>query len=334
MLPALPPLHGLSISMDTGPSRKRRASMLPCNDVVFYNDDERLIQRCGNTDNHRVWGPDAVFERPGEPEEKVALFRRGLTVEGAKALHTSTPDMKGVLQVLYENPKWFKGQEQGAVTDPDLSYKWADSSKTRQFEVRVLETETVVTHILDYHFWRRDATLPVRGDEAWTRGWLYCNASPNWMYKAEGGNGDNEPEIVIRCTVKLPAKSKVILDKAPFYSAHCLTDSGKLSIFPDVIIPPAAFRVDTVTHYCREEPGASPPSGWNVIKPFDYDEAKAKRKARGNAGHESHIYDNKEYAARILEGVSKFVHVQMSVTDMLEMPMPTLTEDGFVREAA
>lgn len=307
MLPSLSQLH-----INAG---KRRREYPPCPDELFYKDGEIVnIDRSA-----RVRGQSSPFHGqelaiiPLEPpfpsswEDFVPMYDHGDT---ENSLHT-------VLTELYRNDGFDANEKLKSYDDEALKRAFNNKHQS-QYYLQTLRKPTVVTHIISNGrfggYFEDDEHEQIRvekGKLAYTYGFLWCNTSPDWSWKT-----DTRSKAAMRCRIEIPENTQVVVDRSPVYGArdHCQFDEHRTSFFPDVLLPPGEFFIDSVKRYRAEDADESNDEDDVEIETMKRNLARVH--LRPNRG----VLSDEEYAARMLRDVDNFVDVRLKVTRMMRLP--------------
>jgi hypothetical protein len=105
--------------------------------------------------------------------------------------------------------------------------------------------------------------------------------------------------MIARCQIELPAGSQVLLDRAPTYTdLECETPKGRLSMFPDVLLPPSKFTIVSVQRYTA---GAEQEDTPRRLSPTS-------------------VWSQQEYSKYILENNDVFVDIQLRLEASWKLP--------------
>jgi len=256
-LDMLPSLHHLRTD------GKRKRSLLPCHGELRYEDGESLNR---NRDQ-RVQGGSSKFSR----YEQLPFGTTLTTTEQIRALSSRTQtSWEVVMRELYSDrtsPPTTPSADQRA----DQAFvKRFDNQAKPQFYLLTVQREATLSHIQpDGVFWSPVPDTPpdpTVGDLCYTNGFVWTNANPRWAWKSEAG------ERIIRVRITIPAGTQVVIDRAPVYGGvPCQFDEQRESLFPDVLLGPAEFRVEEVVRYRRTgeyySDSAGPPERFKYLEP-------------------------------------------------------------------
>lgn len=279
-----------------------RARLLPCHEELVYNDGEML-----NLDeSSRVQGKDSLFSRvarEGLPYGEVLTTIEQLTsMAGVAYVQT-----EHVLQELYSNrqPTQPPKRQQAA----ELAYVEAFGKDEKpQYRLVTVERQATLSHTVTHSMiWAlnvADKADPKVDDFCFTNGFIWTNPAPDWAYKSD------KRQRSIRVRVDIPPATQVIIDRAPFAEKLCLFDTERVSIFPDVLLAPAKFRVTSVVHYrsdakdyktSKDEPGRI----YTYVTPS---------RSLGSTSDE-------DYAARrVFDSNGEFMDVGMELVQQVKLP--------------
>ena len=284
-------LPALTLSMNPPPKRARVLDdeLPPCPGEIRYKDGEVL-----NVGDKRVTGSSSRFSSDAE---HCSTLSTPVPSTWADMVHLlGTDNMQRVLLQLYASGD---GSMQNTQFDTDeggayrLAYNNAFQS---QYYLLTIEVPVTVTHIVsDGAFWGRRTDVNTKigpGVCAYTNGFLWCNTSPNWAWKASG-------DKCLRCRIELPAGTQVVVDRSPTDDTNeCEFDEQRYSIFPDVLLPPGVFNITSVDRYR----GATETVVCDRFRPA------------------AAVWTDAEYTQRMLMYADEFVDVQMEVTQMMRLP--------------
>jgi len=237
----LPSLNNLPID------GKRKRALQPCLDELRYEDGETV-----NRDrDRRVQGGSSKFTRvtDRQPDEELpfgsSLTTREQIVKLSSRTQTSWETVLGELYSDRTAPTTTPSQAQRA--DRAFVERFDNQAKP-QFYLLTVEREAMLSHIQpDGVFWSLmwdETPDPAVGDVCYTNGFVWTNTNPRWAWK----NGDGSRTIRVR--IEIPAGTQVVVDRAPVYGGSpCQLDEHRESLFPDVLLGPAEFRVTGVVRY-------------------------------------------------------------------------------------
>jgi hypothetical protein len=196
--------------------------------------------------------------------------------------------------------------EESLKTRENLAYKYSSDTVPPNAQYYLQETQkpATVVHICDSSYgWREDDCPMDEGSFVYTRGFLWTNTNPNWEWKTQ----EDEPDVrYIRVRVDLPTGTQVVVDRAPVYGgADCEFDASgnppRLSLFPDVLLPPGKFEIVSVKRYQKG----------------DESELTLLKDAR------TRVVTDDEYAAYVTTYRKEFIDIALRATDqMVQLPAP------------
>ena len=327
MLPCLSHLSRLPIGAAKRPDdyRDEEEELRPCPRELAYNDNELL-----NVTDVRVEGGDAKFSKmpiDGLPLE--VPFQQSF--EEVLELHGMTKGFTTVISELYrqDGPLNLQLQEDNFPRGEVLAYLEGDRQDViPQYRLTTIaESATVVHMIEDAKFWngkfarfgstpevrkrnRRDQQLVEVGANGFTNGILWTNPDPNWSYKTD----DTQP--LMRCRIRLPEGTQAIIDKSPVYGGiRCEREDGRISLFPDVLLPPGQFQVEDATYYRSSK----------VVWDKNDEEFPRCKYVYLTPGHRGIPKTDIEYAKRRLSEVDEFIDVRLAAIKMMRLPQVTQT---------
>jgi hypothetical protein len=304
-----PSLTQLSIA---GKRRKKgdQPQYLPCPNELKYEQDEYLnLSR-----NCRVQGGSSIFRR--EHNTEIDLDQEQSEAELKRLSGLVTLSMQSqVISELYRTQGFETTNPEPSSVTPNLAYqKVFDNKIQRQYYLQRVEQETTLTHIiLSGSFWNMEddnQSIDTRTC-AYTTGFVWCNTSPNWIWKKSDGN-----EPLIRCRIVIPSNTQVVVDRSPVLANKCQFDKDSTSLFPDVLLPPGEFEIDSVVYYRSKKKQGDQISEEDESKIIEYVE-----QTDSNFSAVTALTDN-EYAAKMLSFCSEFVDVTMRVTRMMTLSLP------------
>ena len=233
MLPAL--------NLPGPPVKRPRQKPPPCREELAYVDGEVL----NVASDRRVQGsssrffPHAFGSLLDEPFPSTWAHLNAIISD----LNTP-PSWSVVLHELYAGraprfapPAPVAGRAFVKANNNDSKAQYYLTTTTKEEEVVHIQTEGLL--------WHDEDACATEGDLAYTNGFLWTNASPNWTWKSTTEEGR-----LSRCRITLPAQTQVVIDRSPvFGGSPCQFDDSRTSVFPDVLLPPGAD--------CSLEPGNS-----------------------------------------------------------------------------
>jgi hypothetical protein len=279
----LPSLHNLWTD------GKRKRELLPCHDELRYEDGE-LVNR--NRDR-RVQGRSASFSL----DARDLPFGTSLTtIEQILALSRRTQtSWENVLQELYSDrtaPPTTPSKEQ---REDEAFVRRYDNLAKPQYYLLTVQRETTLYHIKpDGDFWDLGMSValpvPAVGDVCYTNGFVWTNPEKHWAWKS--GNG----EINMRVRIEIPVGTQVVIDRAPVYGgSDCQFDEKRSSLFPDVLLGPAEFRVMEVKRYRSTqddyEDSEEPSDRFLYVEPLERGLPESDREYA-----QRRVFDNHEFA--------------------------------------
>jgi hypothetical protein len=132
--------------------------------------------------------------------------------------------------------------------------------------------------------------VPAVGDVCYTNGFVWTNPEKHWAWKS--GNG----EINMRVRIEIPVGTQVVIDRAPVYGgSDCQFDEKRSSLFPDVLLGPAEFRVMEVKRYRSTqddyEDSEEPSDRFLYVEPLERGLPESDREYA-----QRRVFDNHEFA--------------------------------------
>ena len=286
--------------------KRRRVPLPPCPDELFYKDGEII-----NSDrDRRVQGGSCSFNRDALDIIPLAppfpsSWRELIPIIGHMQINTS---LHKVLKELYRNDEFDANQPLESYDDEAFKHTYSNKHQS-QYYLQTVTKPTTVTHIIrDGRFWdiMEENKRLHKGELAYTRGFLWCNTSPNWTWRS-GTDG-----TTMRCRIELPENTQIVVDRSPvFGGSSCQFDEHRTSLFPDVLLPPGEFEIVSVKRYRSEDERKSD------AEDVDYDVEVLKPEERRP---DSVVLSDEEYAARMLKDVPNFVDVRLKSTRMMRLP--------------
>lgn len=304
MLPSLSQLP-----LDAG--KRRRRPFPRCPDELFYKDGEII-----NSDSVcRVQGGSSSFNRDALDIIPLAppfpsSWKELIPIIGHMKTDTS---LEKVLTELYRNNGFDANQPVKSYDDKAFKHAYGNKHRS-QYYLQTVTKPTIVTHIIrDGRYWgilENDKRLQ-KGELAYTRGFLWCNTSPNWTWKSD------TDDTMLRCRIELPEDTQVVVDRSPVYGgSHCQFDEHRTSLFPDVLLPPGEFEIISVKRYRSEDESKSDAEDAEDAEGVEDDAEMLKPERRPD----SIVWSDEEYAAHVLIDVPKFVDVRLKSTRMMRLP--------------
>ena len=226
---------------------KRKRAIHPCHDELRYEDGETV-----NRDhNQRVQGGSSKFTRVTdcEPRKELPFGTSLMTREQVAALSSRTQtSWETVLGELYSDRASPPTTPSAAQREAEAFVRRFDNQVKPQFYLRTVERAAILSHIQpDGVFWSAmwdETPDPVVGDVCYTNGFVWTNPNPRWAWK------NRADSRIIRVRIEIPAGTQVIVDRSPVYGGlPCEFDEYRESLFPDVLLGPAEFRVTDVVRY-------------------------------------------------------------------------------------
>ena len=347
----MPPLLGMEIGCPSSKKQKVPRQWPPCPKQLRYEDGEKL----GDDDEARVQGSDSRFYRSWWQSwwENVERLEDSFSLPSGTPLELAELDtlkrqrhsgeVLKVLDELYRVDGFTSDDGSQTIKYKDEAFVRVYDNKLRsQYYLQTINanggdaadaadaadpTTATVTHIAHNRFWSHgEERGEERGEElekgvvAYSRGFLWCNASPNWTW-------DNRPHTtrnVIRCQIQLPEGTQVVVDRSPVYgtdSMTCQFDRERTSRFPDVLLPPAKFEITSVKHYPAPKVRID-------------DAAFKKLQERMNSDRHDHVLTDEEYAEHVFyvnDNADEFIDVRLRVTHMMKLPQPQEDASAFTK---
>jgi len=246
-----------SNSANGGPrSKKQKVPQRwpPCPEQLRYEDGEKI----GDNSDARVQGSSSAFYRTwfkisGRAEDSFGVSGTRHNADVLRSLSHGGEVVK-VLDELYRVGGFTSDDEdEGSRTETHEAFVRVFNNNLRpQYYLWTIGTEDMVTHVTHNLFWMRSEKNQdiVSGEHAYSRGFLWCNTSPNWMW-----NRSTISKRIIRCRIDLPIGTQVIIDRSPVFGGEeCQFDQNeRISRFPDVLLPPAKFEIAKVKHHPAPE---------------------------------------------------------------------------------
>lgn len=326
-LPSLPSLALLSVNAtgtgaptadeETAPpsSKRPRRARLPCPDELRYEDGEIL-----NTDkSYRIQGSSSSFDRnklniipltppfPASWEELLPIMSN---------FHVGNVDK--ILYELYRRDG-FDASRKKTSSEGNAYERTTGNFHRQQYYLKTLTEPAAVSHIInDGEFFRfdEDDEHIVPQTTIYTHGFIWCNTSPNWMWKASDPHGK-----LMRCRILLPVGTQVVVDRSPVYDNECQFDEARTSIFPDVLLPPGQFEITSVARYRDDGEDED-----DDDDDMDYrDSANVVTLEPAPAKRVSTVMTDEEYAQSMLMDARKFVDVRLTATAMMRLPVLDVT---------
>ena len=317
MLPSMVPLK---IGCPSGKKQKQEVRpLLPCPQELYYANNEMLNM---NSDDRVQGSSSHFFPKPLEilPLSN-PLYNHNHpasheVLDKFKASDKTPASTDNVLKELYRSDGF--AYEDTSQSYSDLAFRRTfNNTHLPQYYLKTTTAETTtVTHMAHDRFWGRrelqdrKADAPINlGAPAYTHGFVWCNTYPNWTYNPRG-----KLKLLIRCRIYLPKGTQVVVDRSPVYGdsgPECQFDDDRTSLFPDVLLPPAEFKIVSVQRYRSTTSTAVEADGEDVtaIKP-------QMHKLRYD------VLTDEQYAQHVFEsyGADRLVDVCLKVTRMMQLP--------------
>ena len=153
-----------------------------------------------------------------------------------------------VLSELYSNREELPTRPSAAQDESEAFVRRFDNQAKPQFYLHTVKHKAILYHIQpDGVFWSalfERTPDPIVGEVCYTNGFVWTNPNPRWAWK-------NKPNSrITRVQIEIPVGTQVIVDRAPVYGgSSCQLDDGRKSLFPDILLGPAEFRVIKVVRY-------------------------------------------------------------------------------------
>lgn len=311
----LPSLHKLTFSTDVKREREdERESGPPCHEELRYADGETINNKEGRD---RVQGGSASFAKnpiPGMP-----LGRQLMTRDDILQIDSFTDiSVDHVLAELYSEPRVASNPASKPYLEYDAFMEAEDNSIKPQYYLHDIQKRTTLVHVQnDGIFWRnmdRGETnmMPEIEERGFTNGFVWTNPSRAWAWKS-----DSEDRF-IRIKINVDPGTQVLIDRAPVYKRKCRMDDERDSIYPDVLLGPAQFRVTKVKRYRRVDGDYTTGRAFKLDKPsdvFEYAVPRRFKKAFDPLDDEDRIY-----AEHRLWDSKEFVDIELELESQVKFP--------------
>ena len=186
-----------------------------------------------------------------------------------------------------------------------------DNDAKPQYYIHTLKRKATLSHIQpDGNFWShiwKKSSFPKYGEMCYTNGFVWTNPNPRWQWKS-----NDEDERIIRVKINIPEGNQVIIDRAPVDGGtDCQLENGHYSLFPDVLLAPAEFRVTHVMRYRSKEVTYEDEEKSHEFLKY----VKPRMVLRRNGE-----YNDLEYAESMVYDSNEFIDVSVEMTRQVELP--------------
>jgi hypothetical protein len=283
---------------------------LPCPNELKYKRGEYLNLQS----DERVQGASSTFIRERHPkidlEEKEEWSKDDLV-----SLLQNTGQLSLQKQVIDELYRASEKMTTDYRHTSGEAYREVFSNDSQsQYYLQTVEEKTTLIHIiLSGRFWSlKESNISIDNrTHAYTTGFVWCNTSPNWTWKES-----HEQKPLIRCRIDIPKGTQVVVDRSPVSQELCQFDADCTSLFPDVLLPPGEFEIDSVVYYRSTDKQGDPIREEDNSKHIVYVQPNDSNLRAVTA-----LNDN-EYAAKMLSFCSEFIDVALKVTKMMRLSAP------------
>lgn len=259
------PLLPLPLKSSDERGKRSRSLDRPCIPELRYEDGETI-----NLDQDtRIIGRSSLFMKkvhdrlpPFGPDDVATLEQ----LRKVAAAYDTPNSWDTVLRELYSIKNGPLKHDPGSLEEDDeTSYKTRyDNALNPQYYLFVTQGPSTVSHLMLRGFFFDDfdgedkieVSDPRVGKTVYTKGFVWTNADPRWAWKET-----RKKKRVIRCVIKIPAGTQVVFDRSPVMAADCEMENGKLSLYPDVLLPAGKFQITGITTYMTTSGRTDTPGG-------------------------------------------------------------------------